>query len=325
MNIPSRNINANDLNGVYDYFDEVINKLITTELDTDSYPVLTEFVSDLVELIDRLDELVADVNPRVEEYLANKQAEADLQHQLEEMRRKVEELQDQRRAKFGTAGVGQDPDNLSIWDADRNGVADTFGKGRAEIDFGTLDVDDLMTDDIDDIAFGPDEQEELDRRRQEAEQETNGFDEDDELLTQALDAISPADAFAGKLDMVKSGDNYDDLEVEQGLYTEDELNGTADDDDDGYTDIFAGGYLQGDDFRYEDDEDEDDEEGDPSDIGGYNDPFASQPFPVGDDFGDDDDEGQSDDDDLFGDDDWGDNDPLGDNIDNLLASGGMTI
>lgn len=347
MNVSSKSINASDLDAVYDYFDDVVNKLIRTEVDVEEFPVLTDFVTRLAELIDKLDELVDDVNPRVEEYLTNKKNEEELRNQMEMMQQQLAELQKERRERFGSDG-GESP---SSGGADIYDWSSASGKGSAVlespglIDFDT-DIEDMIGDVETDIAFSDEEEEERLRQREE-ERRRREEEAADELLREALDTIPPIDALGGALEMKKLGDYYKDLEPEEGLYDDDDE--PEDDDDD---DMFAGAYGQSyGDFRYEDDapdasdapgagadddigsqgyfDDRDEGAGDGL-PGGYDDGYDS---PYGDGYGnpgyddgyDDAPRGRPDDD--AEDDAWDDaDDPLqGRNIDQLLSSASMTI
>lgn len=353
--IGSKTIRADNLDEVYDYFDTAVNQLIRTEVDQESFPVLTEFVGDLMSLIDRLDELCQDVNPRVEEYLSNKQEEAQLQAQMERMRKEIEELQRARRDRFGDQDVSSQSGS-GIWsseDSDLHGViggpvpADDFGTQAVSIANGidfSFDVEDMIGDDeqVDEVPFTDEEEEQQQRQAEERKQA-----EEDALMEEVYSRLTPSDVFSGALEKQESGSDYD-FDTEDDLYKDDSEGGDEDDDDD---DLFAGAYLPPDaGYRYEDDdEDEADDYGRPggpavtdeddfygSDDGYGRDGYDRSPAPrpddryddgYGDDYDDDEDDyrgGSRQQDDDYDDWDEGD-DPLGGNIDRLLSSANMTL
>lgn len=338
MNIHSKSINANDLNGVYDYFDNVVNLMIRNELDTENFPTLQEFAGELAVLIDRLDALCDDINPRVEAYLASKAEEEQLKRQLEEIQAKLGNNRESRRSKFGGSESeegGGIYEKGNIYDSDGPYGASSFRpentsavkEGPSIIDF-TTDIEDLMGDDDEDDTdelrakelFDDRAAEELLRRQRE-----NTID-DDELMNDLEQALDPMSIFSGQREMDAKGDHYTELIPEVSLYDEDEEEEDRDPNDTG----FGFGFPGGGDYSYEDD-------GNDTGNSGY---FAGGDSAFGTGDNDDDDWGTDDefDDDyrddyrsgtgrLDEDDDWDEgDDPFGGrNIDQLLSSANMTI
>lgn len=339
MHISSKNINASDLNGVYDYFDNVVNQMIRSEVDTVSFPNLSAFALDLGELVDKLDELIEDINPRVEKYLANKAEEERIRQEMEDLQNRLANIKKERQDLVGAQSDSDmdEPSDVFSYDAsDMIGGTiggaiggpepDVFSSPSVDIVFDTT-IEDMIgdTSDLTDKAmFDDDAAAELENKEREREEAINQELEEDLYRT-----LSPLDAIGGGLEMHERGDDYSELTPEIGLYDQDDDDEGEDDEDD----MFSFGYLPDGDYHYEDDEDdllvpdlstddlfdndEDEDDGDQSpfvDGEGYDSDYDADDDAAGD-------QGQSD---GGFDDDWSD-DFGGPNIDQLLSSASMTI
>ena len=321
MNINSRSINANDLDSVYDYFDNVVNQMIRNETDTDNFPTLQEFAISLGDLIDRLDALMQDINPRVEAYLASKSEEEQLKRQLEELKARLGDNLEQRRNMFGGGGN----DGGGIYDVPSDSFYSDSTSAVIEspslIDFDTS-IEDMMTEndtnDLFDKQLFDDEAAEMLKQKQE---ETI---DDEELMEDLNQALNPMDLFSGKTEMDERGDHYTELLPEIDLYNDDE----DDEDDAEDEDEFGFGFPSTDGYTYEDDPDDSSESDSDDGFFASNDLFDDDDD-YDDNYDDDYDDRDRDEpdqsDDALGD--WDDdNDPFGGrNIDQLLSSASMTI
>lgn len=329
MHISSKNINASDLNSVYDYFDNVVNQLIRSEVDTENFPNLSAFAADLGKFVDKLDDLIEDINPRVDKYLKNREEEERVRQEMEDLQNRLANLKRERQDLVGSQSDDSDGYNSDIFSYDTPTVIGGTNLNPPSVDivFDT-DIEDMMGDTsnlADKALFDDDAADELERKQREEEEAIQR-----EIEEALYDSLTPLDVLSGKLELHERGDDFGDLVPEDDLYDEEE-----DDDeyDDGEDDGFSFGFALDDDYHYEGDDDEESDSkddaatsmreqdlfDDDSDAfageGGYDDDYRNDDYR---------DDNQEDAGDAFDDDAW-DTDFGGPNIDQLLSSANMTI